>query len=342
MNSRANPVSGAAGSWETYPKDSFDDRATVNTNYVWQMEGGLRFDIPWKDWTGEAYFAHGESDTYNQASGNNSLSRWRALVTQPDYGRNAAISGNQNGASLGFGAGDITCGSGFYDTIFKGDAVPSQDCIDAVGAVLQTNTHNKQEIGELNFQGGLFNLPAGELRAAAGFQYRKNWAHFTPDILQSERSFTDQVIGVYPTGYLDVSTSVRDYYGELLVPVLSDLPFLKKLELELGGRYSDYEDTDSTFTWKATANIEINDWFRVRGGYNKATRAPNLGELFLNTQEFFGVGGNFGDACSGSFQRALRCRWCGAGSAARQSCRRADRAAACFRTDCWQAQPVPT
>ncbi|MEO8309414.1 MAG: TonB-dependent receptor [Pseudomonadota bacterium] len=297
MNSRANPAAG----WivETYPKHSFDDRATVNTNYVWQMEGGLRFDIPWKDWTGEAYFAHGESDTYNQASGNNSLSRWRALVTQPDYGRNAKISGNQNGASVGFGAGDITCGSGFYGTIFGGDAVPSQDCQDAVGALLQTNTHNKQEIGELNFQGGLFNLPAGELRAAAGFQYRKNWSQFTPDILQSERSFTDQVIGVYPTGYLDVSTSVRDYYAELLVPVLSDLPFLKKLELELGGRYSDYEDTDSTFTWKATTNIEINDWFRIRGGYNKATRAPNLGELFLNTQEFFGIGGNFGDPCSG-------------------------------------------
>jgi hypothetical protein len=33
------------------------------------------------------------------------------------------------------------------------------------------------------------------------------------------------------------------------------------------------------------------------GGYNKATRAPNLGELFLNTQEFFGTGGAFGDPC---------------------------------------------
>ena len=306
LNSRGSPFGpptygGRNASWilETYPKASFDDRATTNTNEVWQMEGGLRFDLPWKDWTGEAYFAHGESDTYNQASGNNSLARWRALVTQPDYGRNAKISGNQNGASIGFGAADITCGTGFYDTIFGGDKPPSQDCVDAVSARLQTNTHNKQEIAELNFQGGLFNLPAGEVRAAAGFQYRKNWAQFTPDILQSSVSFTDQVIGVYPTGYLDVSTSVRDYYGELLIPVVSDLPFLKKLELELGGRYSDYDDTDSTFTWKATANIEINDWFRVRGGYNKATRAPNLGELFLNTQEFFGFNGAFGDPCSG-------------------------------------------
>ncbi len=297
MNSRANP----AGGWvlETYPFNSFSSRATENTNQVWQVEGGIRFDLPFKDWTGDAYFAHGESDTYNQASGNNSLTRWRAMVTQPDYGRNAAITGNSTGASPGFGAATGTCTTGFYQTIFGGDVPPSQDCLNSVNADLQTNTHNKQEIAELNFQGGVFNLPAGEVRAAAGFQFRKNWSQFTPDILQSEVSFTDQVIGVYPTGYLDVSTDVMDYYGELLIPVLSDLPFLKKLELELGGRESNYSDTDSTFTWKATTNIEINDWFRVRGGYNKATRAPNLGELFLNKQEFFGTGGNFGDACSG-------------------------------------------
>jgi iron complex outermembrane recepter protein len=304
LNSRTNLFTGApaqTASWvlETFPKESFDDRATTNTNQVWQVEGGLRFDLPIKDWNGEAYFAHGESDTYNQATGNNSLTRWRALVATNDYGRNAKISGNQTGASVGFGAADITCGSGFYNTIFAGDQRPSQDCINAVAANLQTNTHNKQEVAELNFQGGLFDLPAGEVRGAAGYQWRKNWSKFTPDILQSTSSFTDQVIGVYPTGYLDASTFVRDYYAELLIPVVSDLKFLKKFELELGGRYSDYEHTDETFTYKITGNIEINDYVRFRGGYNKATRAPNLGELFLNVQEFFGTGGNFGDPCSG-------------------------------------------
>jgi iron complex outermembrane recepter protein len=304
LNSRTNLFSGlsaASTPWilETFPKASFDDRATLNRNQVWQVEGGVKFDLPVKDWTGDVYFAHGESDTYNQATGNNSLSRWRALVSAADYGRNARLSGNQNGASVGFGAGDITCGSGFYATVFGGDARPSQDCIDAVAAQLQTNTHNTQEVAEVTFQGGVFNLPAGEVRSAVGFQYRSNTAQFTPDILQSQSSFTDQVIGVYPTGYLNAKISVKDVYGELLVPVLSDLPFLKKLELELGGRQSEYSATDSTFTYKITGNIEINDYLRFRGGYNKATRAPNLGELFLNTQEFFGTGGNFGDPCSG-------------------------------------------
>jgi len=295
-----NAAAGRLAPWitETYPTTSFDQRATLNTNTVWQVEGGLQFDLPLGDWTGEVYYSHGESSTYNIAYGNNSLTRWRALVTAADYGRDAKISGNMNGANPGFGAADITCTSGFNDTLFHGDVRPTDDCRFAVQATLQSRTQNTQDIAELNFQGGLFNLPAGELRSAVGLQWRKNTAEFYPDILQSTASFTDQVIGVYPTAYLDAGTSVKDIYAELLVPVLSDLPWLKKLELELGGRYSDYADTASTTTYKLTGNAEVNNWVRFRGGYNRATRAPNLGELFLNRQEVFVVGGaNFGDPC---------------------------------------------
>lgn len=294
--SRGNPT----GSWiaETFPANSFDQRATFNTNTVWQMEVGVNFELPFRDWTGEAYYSHGESSTYNNAFGNNSLSRWRAMVTAPDYGRGATLSGNQAGASAGFGAADVTCTSGFHDMFFRGDVAPSDDCKFAVGAPLQSRTQNQQDIIEINFQGGVMDLPAGEMRAAAGVQYRKNAAQFIPDILQSTASFTDQVIGVYPTAPMDAQTSVKDYYGELLVPVIGGFDYLQMLELELGVRYSDYEHTDEETTFKALINAQINDQVRLRGGMNRATRAPNLGELFLNRQEIFTIGGaNFGDPC---------------------------------------------
>jgi outer membrane receptor protein involved in Fe transport len=86
-------------------------------------------------------------------------------------------------------------------------------------------------------------------------------------------------------------------YLEALVPVVSGLPFAQMVELELGVRHSDYEHTDEEVTWKALANWQINDQLRLRGGFNRATRAPNLGELFLNQQEVFTGGGAFGDAC---------------------------------------------
>jgi iron complex outermembrane recepter protein len=291
------PTPDAAWQPNWNPLYSLPPRNTFNTNTVWQVEAGVEFDLGFRDWMGEAYVSRGESSTYNIAGGNLSLSRYRALINEPDYGRGADLKGNQESIRPGFGSANITCESGFYDTLFHGDVPLSADCFDAINATLQTRTQNQQNIAELNFQGSLADMPAGELRTAVGYQYRENSAQFFPDILQSTASFTDQVIGVYPTGYLDASTSVHDYYVEALVPLVADVPGLRLMELELGARYSDYEHTDSENTWKAMLNWQVTNGFRLRGGFNRATRAPNIGELFLNTQEIFTAGGNFGDAC---------------------------------------------
>ena len=145
----------------------------MNTNTVWQLEGGVEFDML-QEWTGELYLSHGQSSTYNNAYGNLSLTRYRNMIRLPDYGRNAAVSGNSTGQSPGFGAADVTCTSGFYDTFFRGDRPLSANCFDAINATLQTRAQNVQDIVELNFQGPLGNLPAGEVRMAAGYQGREN------------------------------------------------------------------------------------------------------------------------------------------------------------------------
>lgn len=295
--SRGNPTA----DWivEMYPSNSLGVRRSDNENTVWQIETGINMNLPFRDWTGEFYYSHGEVNNNNVSTGFQSLQRWRRMMTLPDYGRNASIMGNTNGASPGFGTVPVECTSGFYTTIFHSDTPPSADCSRAVDATLQNRLRSMQDIVEINFQGGLADLPAGELRTAAGFQSRKNRVKYTPDILASTVSFEDQVIGVYPVGEMDASTSVNDFYVEALVPVVGDVGFLQGIELELGYRYSDYDTSDSTSTYKALGNIEVNDWLRLRGGYNRATRAPNVGEKFLGLQEVFlrGVSNNFGDPC---------------------------------------------
>ena len=285
---------------ETYAANSYVPRSSVNTNEAWQIEAGLNYKLPFADWNAELYYSRGESSSYSVAGGNRSLARLRALMTAADYGRNSNLQSNlTNNPSLvqpGFGSVPVPCTSGFYETLFAGDAPASADCTYAISAQLQSRSQNQQDISELNFQGGLFSLPAGQVRAAFGAQYRRNAAQFNPDILQSTTSITDQVIGLYPTGYLDARMRARDYYAEALVPVLEDT-FVKKIELEIGGRYSDYDRTKSTWTYKVNGNIEVNDSLRLRGGYNRATRSPNLGELYLPQQELFGAGGYYGDPC---------------------------------------------
>jgi outer membrane receptor protein involved in Fe transport len=89
---------------------------------------------------------------------------------------------------------------------------------------------------------------------------------------------------------------VKEVYGELLVPVLRD-SFVDSLSFELGGRISDYNTTGTSYTYKALADLELTDWMRFRGGYNRAERAPNIAELFLAPQQTFGVN-TAGDPCS--------------------------------------------
>lgn len=289
------------GDWipEIFPKNSLENRSSNNVNTVWQIETGLNVDLPFNDWTGEFYYSHGEVNNNNNSTGFQSLQRWRRLVREPDYGRNSVLQANTDGTFRFFGTSPVECTSGFYETIFFADTPPSEDCAKAIGAPLQNRLTSTQDIVEINFQGALADLPAGEVRAAAGFQWRKNHVTYTPDLLQSSREFVDQVIGVYSVGDMDASASVKDYYVEALVPVLEDAGFIQRLELELGARFSDYEDADSEWTYKTLANVEVTDSLRLRGGYNRATRAPNVGEKYLGFQQVFlrGVRNNFGDPC---------------------------------------------
>ena len=74
--------------------------------------------------------------------------------------------------------------------------------------------------------------------------------------------------------------SVKEIYGELLIPLLKDLPAARSLELELGGRYSQYTTGQDVPTYKAQLSWEPLEWMRVRGGYNRAERTPNIAELY--------------------------------------------------------------
>jgi iron complex outermembrane receptor protein len=154
-----------------------------------------------------------------------------------------------------------------------------------------------QNIAEANFQGGLFNLPAGEVRGAVGVGWRENTFEYQVDILASSQSFTDGVIGLFPAGNTVGSDEVKEAYAELLVPVVADVPGFKRLNLELGYRFSDYDRSGSVDTYKALLDWTIVDAVRFRGGYQRANRAPNIGEFFLpQTQAVQGTA--FGDPCA--------------------------------------------
>src|SRR3546814_10520609 len=58
----------------------------------------------------------------------------------------------------------------------------------------------------------------------------------------------------------------------LLVPVLSGLPLVQDLNLELGARRSDYSSVGNVDTYKALFDWTIVDWARLRGGRSEERR----------------------------------------------------------------------
>ena len=90
---------------------------------------------------------------------------------------------------------------------------------------------------------------------------------------------------------------MREIYGETLIPLLRDLPFAQDVNLELGYRYSDYDSVGGISTYKINGEWAPTGWLRFRGGYQKASRAPNLGELFTARTNTLLAAGD-GDPCA--------------------------------------------
>src|SRR5260370_27015710 len=143
----------------------------------------------------------------------------------------------------------------------------------------------------------MLSVPAGELRFALGADYGGSSFDCPPDHgLVTNDSFS------YDTSVARAGTeNVREVFGELLVPVLKDLPLIQELSLDLGARRSQYDLFGGVNTWKADLNWKPVSTLSVRGGYARAIRAPSLGELFAPTVTGnlnIGSGPAAGDPCA--------------------------------------------
>lgn len=260
----------------------------VNTNDVWQMMVGLQGELFDGDWTWEAYGSRGDTRIWAENFHNPSLQRYQDMVYGANFGK-----GRVTRADGGRGYA-LTCTTGL--PVFT-DFEPSQDCIDSIDTRLVNRSNLTQEILEANLQGGLMELPAGEVRFAAGATYRGNTFQFMPGNPSSQ--LRDNPIGVFASAATGGKISVSEYYGELLVPVVGEtnIPFVRNIDLELGYRYSDFSTAGGQDTYKAMFTWGATDTVSLRGGFQLATRAPNIAELFTApTQEV--VGWPQQDTCS--------------------------------------------
>lgn len=146
-----------------------------------------------------------------------------------------------------------------------------------------------------NFDGPLFTLPGGPVRAALGASY----------YVQTYEFVTRQNFQTVSAGILDVSTdhqrfNVTAFYGQLNVPLVGDdnaLPFIRKLDLEGAYRYDRYSTFGSTTNPKLSLNWSPIQDLTFRASWGTSFRAPAFGDnSFLAGVQIQSLNGPAGEA----------------------------------------------
>lgn len=169
-------------------------------------------------------------------------------------------------------------GTGPAINIFgPGTLTPAQ--IDSISILAQNNDISTLQVASAVLSGELFRI--GSARDGVGFatgvEYRSVAGQFVPDTALS----SGDVIGFNAGDATEGRYNVREVFGELLVPIIQD-SFIDKLQLTGAVRYSDYSLDAVGGVWAYAAGVEfapIRD-ITFRGNYQRAVRAPNVGELF--------------------------------------------------------------
>lgn len=154
-----------------------------------------------------------------------------------------------------------------------------------VAAILNNPTdfvnHQRTYIGAVRLDGPLAELPAGELKIAAGAEYRRE--------TYNQRG---QSGGVgFPE---DLARNVASLYGELFVPIFSpsnETTLMHSLSLSLSGRYDHYSDFGSTTNPKVGIDWQPVDGLTLRGTYGRSFRAPGLRDLGSTVGSYYSAAG---------------------------------------------------
>jgi iron complex outermembrane recepter protein len=153
-------------------------------------------------------------------------------------------------------------------------------------------TEYTEKVVSVGLDGPLFTLPAGEVSAFIGAEWREASIDDTP-ALDMQNS---NIYGFSTAGITRGSDQVWEVFGELEAPLLANLPFAQALTLSASARYTDYESYGEDTTYKVGLVYTPVNWLSLRGTYGTSYRAPALFEQFVGATSGFISGAN--DPCS--------------------------------------------
>ncbi|GIX16457.1 MAG: hypothetical protein KatS3mg119_0643 [Rhodothalassiaceae bacterium] len=150
----------------------------------------------------------------------------------------------------------------------------SKEILDFINGEIVIDGRSDITVVDAVVSGDLFNLPAGPVGLALGFQYRDERLAWDLDDNTNRGNFLFVSVGVQD---FDQSRDVAAFFGEL------NLPLFENFNVQAAVRYEDYGgQTGDTVDPKVSVLYQPTTWLALRGSYGTSFRAPSLFQSFGN------------------------------------------------------------
>jgi len=244
------------------------------------LEGSFGGSGRWR-----TYYQHGHSKVSYTRDNNIILSRFNLAID--------AVANPATGGVAGVAAGTPVCRSTLTNptngcvplNLFGEGSLGAGAVAWVTGATDGLRTRQDldfyQDVWSIDGQYSPISTWAGPVSVAAGFEYRKESFRATADPTSLASLWNVGNYKAAAAGY-----NVKEFFGEVLVPLLKDSAVAKSLDVDGAVRRTIYSTSGPVTTWKAGLNWTIVDDLRLRGTRSRDIRAPSLNDLYAPASQF--------------------------------------------------------
>lgn len=271
--------------------DELGNRSAENRRELFRYVGGFKggFELSETIFDYDLYYIYGETNnrrkTLNDLIPDNFVAALDSVI-DPDTGLAACRSqvpsaqGDDYTDPASVNGGDCVA----YNPFGLGQA--SAEARDWVSADVTREDKITQQVIGGTLAGDseeLFELQGGPVAMVVGFEYREETSGSTTDEF-TKAGFLTNAATPDSFGEYDVS----EYFVELNLPILKDLPFAHEFSLDGAYRKADYSHAGKTEAWKVGMFYAPLEQISIRGTIGEAVRAPNIAEAFSPRSPGFG------------------------------------------------------
>ena len=255
------------------------NRGSTAERDTFRLATGLKGTI--KDWNYEVYGVYGSTKEAQASGGQVNVLNFRNALQAVPGADGTPMCADATARSQGCVPINVFGFNSISPAAFK--------YVNAPGS-LETVTTQKLIGGSIS--GEPFQLPAGALGVAAGYEWRKEFSSSTPDALT--QAGLNAGNATPPTsGEFDV----KEAFLETRIPILKDQAFAKSLSFLGAVRIGDYSTVGNTTSWNGGFEWSPVQDVKLRATRALSTRAPNINELFSPPSQDFPSG--LKDPCEG-------------------------------------------